>query len=137
MNIKEAVEKGLLIKDKQDDKKADQSIKVAKEKIKEAKKSFESDLFESTIIFSYMAMFHAARQLLFKEGFIEKSHYGLLVFIEEKYSNKIGSKLVYEFNTMRMSRHESLYGLDPDFTKEDAKYALDVANRFLDKIISF
>ena len=83
MNIKEALEKELLIKSNPDKDKAIQSVKVAKEKLEEAQKSLEADIYESTIIFSYMAMFHAARSLLFKEGYIEKAHYGILVFLED------------------------------------------------------
>ena len=88
MNIKGAIEQGLLKKSTADKGKSDQSVKIAQEKLEEAQKSLEADLFEGTIIFSYMAMFHAARSLLFNEGYIEKSHYGLLVFLEELYSEK-------------------------------------------------
>ena len=136
MNIKQAIEKGLLLKSNPDKEKSKQSIKIAYEKLEEAQKSFEAEIYESTIIFSYMAMFHSVRSLLFNQGYREKAHYGLLVFLEELYEEKLGRELVQEFNTMRISRHESLYGLEPDFKKGDAEYALKVAKEFLSKIDS-
>ena len=136
MNIQEALEKGLLIRSSPDKRKAEQSLKVADEKAEEAQKSLDAELYESAIIFSYMAMFHSARSILFKGGYIEKSHYGLLVFLEELYEKKLGKNLIYEFNTMRISRHESLYGLEPDFTKEDAEHAVEIANKFIEKVNS-
>ena len=136
MNIKQAIEQGLLIKSKSDKSKSTQSLKIAKDKLEEAQKSLEADIYESTIVFSYMAMFHAARSLIFKTGYIEKSHYGILVFLEELYEKKLSKKLIHEFNTMRISRHESLYGLEPDFTKKDAEYAIEVAKKFIEKVYS-
>ena len=38
--------------------------------------------------------------------------------------------------SIKISRHESLYGLDPDFKKEDAEYAVEVANEFIKRINS-
>jgi len=134
MNIKECLEKGYLRKDKPDIAKAKQSLKIAEDKFDEALKSFDAELFESTIIFAYMAMFHSARSLLFKDGFIEKSHVAVVTFLKEKYESIIGKQLIYEFNTVRIARHDSLYGLDTHFSKNDAKHILDISQKFMNKI---
>ena len=134
MNIKECLERGYLRKDNPDIEKANQSLKIAENKFDESLKSFEAELFESTIVFSYMAMFHSARALLFKDGFIEKSHIAVISFLKEKYEQSIGKQLIYEFNTVRMARHDSLYGLNTHFSNNDAKHILDISQKFIDKI---
>jgi len=136
MNIKECLEKGYLKKDNQDIGKAKQSLKIAEDKYDEALKAFEAELFESTIVFAYMAMFHSARSLLFKDGFAEKSHLAVIAFLKEKYENIIGKKLIYEFNTVRIARHDSLYGLDTNFSTDEAKHILNISQEFIDKIKS-
>ena len=136
MNIKECLEKGYLKKDKPDIAKAKQSLKIAEDKFDGALKAFEAELFESTIVFAYMAMFHSARSLLFKDGFIEKSHLAVIAFLKEKYENIIGKKLIYEFNTVRIARHDSLYGLDTNFSNVEAKHILNISQEFINKIKS-
>ncbi len=136
MNIKECLEKGYLKKTKPDKDKARQSLKTAENKFDEALKSFEAELFESTIIFAYMAMFHSARSMLFKDGFVERSHIAVIAFLKEKYEQILGKELIYEFNTVRIARHDSLYGLDINFSSNEAKHILDIAKKFMDKIKS-
>lgn len=134
MNIKECLEKGYLKKVKPDISKAKQSLKIAEDKFDEALKSFEAELFESTIVFAYMAMFHSARALLFKDGYTQKSHLAVIAFLKEKYEFILEKQLIYEFDTVRIARHDSLYGLDTNFSHNDAKNMLDIAQKFIDKI---
>ena len=44
MNLKEALEKRLLLRSESNKEKVEQSIKVAEEKLEEAKKSLEADI---------------------------------------------------------------------------------------------
>lgn len=134
MKIERLIEKKLLKKESPDIEKSRQSIKVAQTKLDNAKKSVESDLYESAIIFSYMAMFHAARAILFKEGYTEKSHFAVVEYLKERHSRTIGTTLISRLNTLKTQRHEGLYGLEADFTKEDAELAVKHAKEFLQKI---
>lgn len=136
MNIQDCLEKGYLKKTNPDIDKANQSLKIAENKFDEALKSLEAELFESTIVFAYMAMFHSARALLFKEGFVEKSHLAVITFLKEKYEHLLGKEIIYEFNTVRTARHDSLYGLDTNFSKNEAKHILGISQKFIDKIKS-
>ena len=81
--------KGLLKKDKPDIKKAKKSIEIAYHKLDIAKRTFNVKIYEVSIVNAYASMFHAARALLFKDGVKEKSHYGLFIYIKEKYIDKI------------------------------------------------
>ena len=88
MNISDCLEQGLLVKIKPDPPKALASIEMAKHKLELAEKEIQAEIFENAIVTAYASMFHAARALLFKDGFKERSHFALFVFVNEKYSSK-------------------------------------------------
>lgn len=83
--LEKCFEKGLIRKTLQSKEKALKSILKARKWLYEAKKNFKFKLFDSCLVSSYSAMFHAARALLLKDGFREKSHYCLARYVEEKY----------------------------------------------------
>ena len=72
MKVEECFEKRLLRKIKADSEKAKKSLEMAYKKLKLAKTSFEKELYDICIVYSYMAMFHSARALLYKDGVQEK-----------------------------------------------------------------
>jgi uncharacterized protein (UPF0332 family) len=134
MKIEELIRKDLLKTTRPDRPKSDQSINVAAKKLEEAEKACNAEIYESTMIFAYMAMFHAARAILFKEGFMEKSHYAVVMFLQERFSAALGIGLISKLDSMRTARHEGLYGLHSDFSEEDAKMAILDAKEFLEKV---
>ena len=132
MNVKECFEKGLLKLDKIDLEKAKKSLEIAKHKLEIAKKVFDIELYEETITNSYSSMFHAARALLFKDGIKEKSHYGLFVYIQEKYKDKIEPRFINELNSLRLERHELLYGLEKSNINEiEAEDIIGIVGNFI------
>ena len=132
MDINECFEKGLLKKDKQDKEKALKSIETAKYKLDIAKRTFDVQIFEEAIINSYAAMFHAARALLFKDGIKEKSHFGLFVYIKEKYKDRLEPRFINELNALRLERHELIYGLEkPEIKEVEAEDIIFVTKEFI------
>ena len=85
--LEKCFEKGLIRKTLPSKEKALKSIHKARKWLEEARKNFKFRLFDSCLVSSYSAMFHAARALLLKDGFREKSHYCLARYVEEKYIN--------------------------------------------------
>ena len=85
MNIQSCLMEGLLKKDQSDIKKAEFSLEMAEHKLEFAEKDFQSESYESAIIGAYASMFHSARALLFKDGYKERSHIALYIYIKEKY----------------------------------------------------
>lgn len=135
MDIKGCLEKGLLKKNKKDIEKAKKSIKIAKHKLVIAKRIFDVKIFEESIINAYATMFHASRALLFKDGFKEKSHYGLFIYIKEKYGYKLEPRFINELNALRLERHELLYGLEKQEIKEvEAEDVIKIAEDFIKAI---
>lgn len=78
-------------------------------------------------------MYHAARALIFSKGYRERSHYCLLVALQELFvdSGILGADLVDSFrNSMRL-RETADYR--SDFSEESALLVIESAERMLDR----
>lgn len=127
------LKQGLIRKTIPSNEKATKSINKAGKWLDEAKKNREVTLFDSCVVSAYSAMFHAARSLLFRDGFREKSHYCLARYLEEKYveTGKMERIVVDLLDRFRELRHEELYELDFSAMKEDADEAVQNAERII------
>ncbi|MFH0955588.1 MAG: HEPN domain-containing protein [Candidatus Micrarchaeota archaeon] len=136
MNITDCLEQGLLAKIKADPAKAKSSLEMAKHKLELSQTEFEHVIFEGAIINAYASMFHTARALLFKDGFKERSHFAVYVFVSKKYSDKIERKYLSEFNSLRLTRHELMYGLEKnaEVRESNADTAIKMAEGFLEVV---
>lgn len=135
MNISECFEKRLLRRTSLDIDKAKRPLEIAENKLKTAKESFDKKLYGPTIIYGYTSMFHSSRALLYKDGISEKSHYCLVLYIRENYSNEIAPYLINSLDSYRKERHETLYGLEFVETKKDASLIIKDAEQLLSKVI--
>jgi len=131
MNTDDCFKKRMLRKILPDINKAKRSIEIAENKLKVAKTAFEKELYGPTIIYGYTSMFHSSRALLYKDGIQEKSHICLVLYIREKYSDKIPPYLINSLDAFRKERHETLYGLDFIETKKDAELIIYDAEQIL------
>ncbi len=131
-NYSDCMREGLLRKIPPSKDKATQSLKKAREWLKEAENSLKGDAFNSSILASYMVMFHAARTILFLDGFREKSHACVARYLEEKYvkTGKLDKKWVELLDHSREIRHNDQYNLSFFSTREDAEKALKSADDF-------
>jgi uncharacterized protein (UPF0332 family) len=77
-------------------------------------------------------MFHAARAILFKDGFKERSHICLILYVEEKYPSLRG--YARQVDQYRRARHNALYALDSNQSRADAEVAIESAKDFLSKL---
>ena len=112
-NYNDCMREGLLRKIPPSKDKATQSLKKAREWLKEAENSLKGDAFNSSILASYMVMFHAARTILFLDGFREKSHACVARYLEEKYvkTGKLDKKWMELLDHSREIRHDDQYDL--------------------------
>ena len=124
----------LLRKIKPDKEKTEKSFEISKHRLNEAEKVLKLKIFEYAILESYMAMFHASRALLYKDGIQEKSHFAVFIYLKEKYKNKIPLHILNLLNIHRTERHEAMYGLEYKPTEEDALTAIEDANAFVREI---
>lgn len=132
----DCLDKRLLRKDKPDKKKACVAVEISEERLLDAEISMEAEIYSATILLSYASMFHASRALLFKDGYMEKSHYCLIEFVKEKYikNGLIDSKFSFLLNNAKEERHEVLYGLERTETKKDAEDVLETARDYLQEV---
>jgi uncharacterized protein (UPF0332 family) len=113
--------------------KALQSMKKSKEWLSESEKSLNGGAAGSSILSSYMSMFHAARSILFFDGYREKSHACIARYLEEKYVKikKLDIKWVELLDHCREVRHDDQYNLSFFSTEEEAENAFKSAKDFL------
>ena len=124
----------LLRKISPDKDKSARSLELAGQRLEEAKKAIGLKIFKYAVLEAYMAMFHAARALLYNDGIQEKSHFAIYVYLKEKYYGRIPQNILNFLNIHRIERHESMYGLEYAPTIDDAKTAIDDAKAFLAEI---
>ncbi len=69
LRFKHCVEKGLLRRIPASEDNAVRSIKKAESWLKESKKTLQSEAYDSSVMSSYLVMFHSARAILFFDGY--------------------------------------------------------------------
>jgi uncharacterized protein (UPF0332 family) len=136
LKFKDCIEKGLLRKIPASEDNAMRSIYKAKSWLKEAEKSFKGEAYDSSVLSSYLAMFHSARAILFLDGYREKSHACVARYLEEQYvsKKKLEKKWVELLDHHREIRHDDQYDLSFYSTDEEAKEALESAGQFLQRM---
>lgn len=134
--FEDCINKGLLRKIPASNEKARGSIRTAERWLEEAEKSLESSLYNSSVLCSYLSMFHSARAILFSDGYREKSHYCIVRYLEEKYAKKglLETKWIDLLDHYRDLRHTNQYSIESFATKEEAEQALDTAQKFLERM---
>ncbi len=130
----ECIKKGLLRKTPSSKDKAERSIERAKRWLQESEKNIGAGAHNSAVLSSYLAMFHSARAILFKDGYREKSHACVARYLEELYVKKklLDEKWVELLDHYREIRHSDQYNLSFFTTEEEAKKALESAKEFIE-----
>lgn len=124
----------LLRKISPDEGKSRRSMEVAKRRIEKSNAAMRFGLFEFAVVEAYMAMFHSARALLYRDGVQEKSHFAIPIYIKEKYGSRMPPNVINLLNIHRMERHEAMYGLEYNPGKDDALVAINDAKAFVSEI---
>ncbi len=130
IGFKECVEKGLLRRIPPSREKAVQSIGKAKQLLEEAKASLEEGRVNSTIIVAYLAIFHAARAMLFKDGYREKSHECTIRFLEEKHP-EINLKKTESLEKYKSERSHTQYDVTYSPNEEQAEKMVKFTEKFI------
>jgi len=115
--------------------KSRKSITEAREWLSEAKKNMAVEAYKSAISSLYLAIFHSARAVLFKDGVREKSHYCVGVYLG-KYVEQgvLEEEWVLIFDRMRSVRHTDQYSFQMHPSKEEVESGIDIAGKFVDRM---
>jgi len=135
-DFEDCMREGLLRNIPPSKEKADGSIRAANKWFEEAEKGLKNETFNSSVLSSYLAMFHSARAILFFDGFREKSHYCIARYLEEKYvkKNLLESKWVELLDHHRELRHDSQYDISFFTSKNEAEASLKTAKEFVERM---
>lgn len=133
----DCLKRGLLRRDiPPSEEKARESLFAAEKWLKEAENNLNSESFNSSVMASYLAMFHAARAILFFDGFREKSHYCIARYLEEKYV-RIGLLEIKWINLLdhcRELRHNDQYSLSFFASQGEAEETYDKSKEFVERM---
>jgi uncharacterized protein (UPF0332 family) len=112
--------------------KARGSISAAERWIDEAEKNLKNGVFNSSVMASYLAMFHSSRSILFFDGFREKSHYCIARYLEKYAKNGLlEEKWIDILDHQREIRHNSQYDISFINTETEAEDSLETSKLFL------
>lgn len=134
--LEECFRKGLLRKIPASEENSIKSINKAKAMLIKAKEGIEYELFDSSLVLAYSAMFHATRSLLLRDGIRERSHYCISRYLEGTYvkAKKLDLRIVLLLDRTRELRHEELYSLEFYPTKEETSEAVRNAETIIKSI---
>lgn len=131
MNFEDCLRQGLIKKNVNVRGRVKSSVEIAEKFLISATKNFKIKEDEMCVIAAYNSLFHCCRALLFEKGYIERSHFCLVIALRFLY--KEDAKLLgflKEIDKIRLSRHEIQYR--GEFSnKEEAEYVLGLSNKFL------
>jgi uncharacterized protein (UPF0332 family) len=115
--------------------KAFNSLAFAGEWLNEAATNLASGSYRSALASAYLAMFHAARAILFRDGIREKSHYCVGAYLETYVDQgKLESQWVEVFDRLRSARHTDQYSFEARPTKEELEAKLNTAREFVSRM---
>jgi len=134
MMLKQCLEEGFLKKTAPSIKMANASLGKSEAYIDKAVSNMGIGNYDLAIVCAYTSMFHAARSVLFRDGFKERSHVCLISYLEEMYPEL--KSYAAQVDQYRRARHTVLYALDSVQTRADAEIAIGEARAFSKKVAS-
>jgi uncharacterized protein (UPF0332 family) len=134
-NIDDCFERGLLRKVEPSRIKSEQSLVQAREWHSEAEKNLGAEALRSALSSAYLAVFHSARAILFRDGVREKSHYCIGLYLQ-KYVDEgiLEEEWPMLFDRIRSLRHADQYSFQGKPTGEEVQAGIDLAERFIDRM---
>ena len=111
-------------------------LSVAISDLSDAKAGYENERYKWSTIQAYYAMFHAARALIYSQGYREKSHYCLAIALRSLFVDEgtMDAKLVRDFLNAMNLREAADY--EAEFSQSGAKAVISSAERFVQKAIA-
>ena len=131
ISLEDCIKKGLIKKIAASPKQARDLVDKAKALAEEAKGAVDNDRPNLGVLGGYSAMFMAARALLFRDGYRERSHACVARYIEANYKGEINARFIDLLDQYRTKRHKVVYGADYYPTIDEAKNVVECAAEFI------
>jgi uncharacterized protein (UPF0332 family) len=134
-NIDDCFERGLLRRVEPSRIKSEQSLLQAREWLSEAEKNLEAEAYRSALSSAYLAVFHSARAILFRDGVREKSHYCIGLYLQRYVEEgTLEEEWPMFFDRIRSVRHADQYSFQARPTAEEVRSGLDFSERFINRM---
>ena len=127
----DCLKKGKIVRFPAAKKLASKELDVAREDLKTSQQSLKQKSYKWATVQAYYAMFHAARTLLYHQGYREKSHYCLILAMKAFYVSKgvLEMRLVESLQMAKALREGADY--ENTFDPESAKALVAQAQEFV------
>ena len=136
MNLKEAIEKGLIEKIEKDDKLVEKELEESRKDLEKAERDFEADDYKWSIVSAYYSMFHMTKAAMFERGYREKGHLATLVFLDHLIKQgKLRGKYKGYYKSAKNRREGADYSYT--YSKERAKEILEYAREYNSELEKF
>ena len=133
MDVKDCLEQGFLKKIAVDKKLIEKELKESLYDLESAKKALQENDYKWCIIKSYYSIFHAAKSILFKLGYLEKRHFAVSIVLQDlSKKGSLESKYINYFSAALSSREEADYHYN--YSEDTAKHSIEMAQEFLKKM---
>ena len=114
---------------------AEGSMRAAHKWLEDAERSLKAGAASSSVLTSYLSMFHSARAILYLDGYREKSHYCVARHLERHVvAGRLEARWVDLLDHYREQRHESQYRFNFVVTVTDAEASLAASKQFVDRM---
>lgn len=133
MNLNDLLGKHLQKTDPDIDK-CKKSLEMSRQQLVKANSIFKMHIYDVAVTVGYNALFHSARALLFKDGYKDRSHWGIVEYLRLKYEDKLTEQVIKKLDTFRLLRHSITYGLESEDNREEAEELLKFAEKFLEAV---
>lgn len=126
-DLKKAIEKEKIVSFPAGPSLVAKELEAAKEDLLDAKDLFSRERFKSATTLAYYTIFHAARALLYKKGYREKSHIQLGFAIKAFYVDKGLIPQEYYDNFIQALNFREMADYKIKFSKEGAERNIQAA----------
>lgn len=134
-SIEDCYEEKLLRKVRPSPEKARESLMLASAYLDEARLVIGVGANRMSMSGAYMAWFHAARAILFRDGIREKNHYCIQLYLDTyAKAGLLEEEWVLMFGRMRTQRHDSQYSFAPAPADKEVNAAILYAEQFVNRI---
>jgi uncharacterized protein (UPF0332 family) len=116
--------------------KAKQSLIIAGKWLEEAALNASGHALRSSLLSAYMAVFHAARAVLFYDGYREKSHACIARYLEANCVSKghLEPKWVRMLDHLRETRHADQYSFNFFASSDEVEETLENSKAFVSRM---
>jgi len=131
VTLEDCLKKGFIRKDERAGDRVRRSLEVSSRFLSSARNNYKIQEYEITEMAAYACLFHAARALLFKCGYLEHNHSCLIQALRHLYKDARIVDALDSFDKIRLARHNVQYGGDL-VDREEAEYVVRFADDFLE-----